>query len=153
MRANPSFNLHFAAVQFWSSFQSRPISAHRKVQVNSNVRPHKYLEFTLRLHIILTISVLFIGCAIAPETKSIWIDITGNKRPDSILFQDHSTCLLVSQHVRNQAELTNPMPDANACRTCGAIMAATIIIRQQNIDNSANAAYQNCLGAKGWRRQ
>ena len=107
----------------------------------------------MKAFLLLIVTATLLGCAIQPERKTVWNDITGNKRPDSVLFQDHSSCSLVFQQARTQAEITNPMPEANACRTCGALNAATIMMRQQIIDDYANSAYTNCMGAKGWRRQ
>ena len=98
-------------------------------------------------------TAFLLGCASDPERKTVWNDITGSNRTNLVLFQDHSSCSLVLQQAQAQAELTNPMPSANSCRTCGALMAATIMLRQQNIDDYANSAYTNCMGAKGWRRQ
>ena len=96
---------------------------------------------------------LFGGCATEPERQTTWTDVTGNNRSEGLRFQDHSACSLLFQQARTQAELTNPMPEAGSCRTCATLNAATVLMRQQNIDNYANSAYFNCMGVKGWRKQ
>ena len=122
--------------------------------LTSNVRPQtSTYRLPMNASAAALIALLLVGCKTTPQAQPIMLDITGSKRPESALFQDHSACSMVFQQARTQAEITNPMPEAGSCRTCGALNAATILMRQQYIDDYANSAYFNCMGARGWRRQ
>ena len=103
--------------------------------------------------LVAAITQFFSGCATESERQTTWTDVTGNNRSEGLRFQDHSACSLLFQQARTQAELTNPMPEAGSCRTCATLNVATVLMRQQNIDNYANSAYFNCMGVKGWRKQ
>lgn len=88
------------------------------------------------------------------QQKNDWIDVSGKKRNDSILFQDSAACQMAYQQALTTAWQMYPVPPSSGnCPTCGTLNAKAIILRQQNISNYANSAYTNCMETKGWRKQ
>lgn len=85
--------------------------------------------------------------------KNGWIDISGNGRDDSGLFQDSAACQSVYQQALATAWQLYPEHRAGDCPDCGTLNAKAVILRQQNVSNYANTAYTNCMEAKGWRKQ
>ena len=109
---------------------------------------------TMNRALVLIFIALLTGCATQSQHPIVWVDVTGNGRPDSVLFQDHSACLMTAQQARAQAEQLFPPPSPTGyCPTCGAINYMTIMMRQNNINQYAQSAFINCMGANGWRRQ
>ena len=64
---------HFAACGNWASFHSRPIAAHRKMPVNSNVRQHQCKLFNHRyaLLCVVEISTSRNGCLSSSQKRSL----------------------------------------------------------------------------------
>ena len=83
-----------------------------------------------------------------------WMDVSGKGRGDSMLYRDSATCQTSYRQALDEARKLYPesQPEED-CPDCGTRNAKAVILRQQNVRNFADAAYGECMAAKGWRKK
>lgn len=83
-----------------------------------------------------------------------WIDVSGKGRGESMLYRDSAACQENYRQALAEARQMYPEPQPDeACQDCGTRNAKAVISRQQNVKNYADAAYGECMAARGWRRK
>lgn len=89
-----------------------------------------------------------------PQRVKGWFDISGRGRDDTALYQDSAACQADYKQAVVTARKLYPEPVADeTCQDCGTRNAKAIILRQQNVRNYADAAYADCMAARGWRKK
>lgn len=85
-----------------------------------------------------------------PHFVKGWVDISGKKRDDSILYQDSAACQIIYQQAFAAALGLYPEPQPGEDGTHN---AQAVIARQQSVRSDAEAAYTDCMKNKGWRKK
>lgn len=85
-----------------------------------------------------------------PHFVKGWVDVSGKKRDDSMLYQDSAACQIIYKQAFAAALGLYPEPQAGKDGTRN---AQAVIARQQSVRNYADAAYTDCMENKGWRRE
>lgn len=85
-----------------------------------------------------------------PHFVKSWVDISGKKRDDAILYQDSAACQIIYKQAFAAALRLYPEPQAGEDGTRN---AQAVIARQQSVRNYADTAYTDCMENKGWRKK